>query len=133
MTRVTQALLVALLTGAVLVERAYAHHGAGLYDVRKNVELEGKLTRLDFVNPHSNIYFDVVGADGKVTAMKCEMRSATTLRRSGWSTEMFKPGASIKVTGHPHREDPTACTVEMLTLGSAPKLERYQQLSDARP
>jgi hypothetical protein len=134
MTRVTYAVLVAaMLAAPMLVERAYAHHGAGLYEVRKNMELEGKLTRLDFVNPHSYVYFDVVSADGKVIAMKCEMRSATTLRRSGWSPEMFKSGASIKVTGHPHREDPTACTVEMLTLGNAPKLERYQQLSDTRP
>ena len=133
MTRVTHAVLVAaLLTVPVFVERAYAHHGAGLYDMRKNVELEGKLTRLDFVNPHTYVYFDVVGNDGKVIAMKCEMRSATTLRRSGWSPDMFKPGVSIKVTGHPHRDDPTACTVETLTLGDKPTLERYQQLSDAK-
>jgi Family of unknown function (DUF6152) len=133
MTRVIHMVLVAtLLTVPVLVERAYAHHGAGLYDPRKNVEFEGKLTRLAFVNPHSYVYFDVVGADGKVIAMKCEMRSATTLRRSGWSPDMFVPGASIKVTAHPHREDPTACTVETLTLGNAPTLERYQQLSDAK-
>jgi hypothetical protein len=40
MTRVTHAILVAsLLTAPVLVERADAHHRAGLYDVRKNVEL----------------------------------------------------------------------------------------------
>src|SRR5215471_20398758 len=132
MTRERHALLArlvaTLLTLPGLVERADAHHGAGLYDVRKNVELEGTLTRLDFVNPHSYVYFDVVGADGKAIAMKCEMRSATTLRRSGWSPEMFKPGTSIKVTGHPHREDPTACTVETLTLGTAPTLVRYQQL-----
>ena len=96
------------------------------------MELEGKLTRLDFVNPHSYVYFDVVGADGKVVAMKCEMRSATTLRRSGWSPEMFVRGAAIKVTGNPHRDDPTACTVETLTLGDKPTLERYQQLSDAK-
>ena len=65
MTRVTHAALVAtLLTVPVLVERAYAHHGAGLYDMRKNVELEGKLTRVDFVNPQTYIYFDVVGNDG---------------------------------------------------------------------
>ena len=110
MTRVTPAVLVAtLLTAPALVERVEAHHGAGQYDPRKNVELEGKLTRLAFVNPHSYVYFDVVGPDGKVTAMKCEMRSATTLRRSGWSPEMFKPGASIRLTAHPHRTDPTAC------------------------
>ena len=56
MTRVTYAVLVVtLLTVPVLVERAEAHHGAGLYDVRKNVELEGKLTRVDFVNPHTYV------------------------------------------------------------------------------
>ncbi len=133
MTRVTHAVLVAtLLTLPVLVEPAYAHHGAGRYDPRQNVELKGRLTRIDFVNPHSYVYFDVVGDDGKVIAMKCEMRSATTLRRSGWSPEMFVPGASIAVTGHPHRDDPTACTVETLTLGQARTLERYQQLSDAK-
>jgi len=132
MTRLTDAVLVAtLLTVPVLVERADAHHGAGLYDMRKNVELEGRLTRVDFVNPHTYVYFDV-GNDGKVIAMKCETRGATVLRRSGWSPEMFVRGASIKVTGHPHREDPTACTVETMTLGNQPTLERYQQLSDAK-
>jgi hypothetical protein len=133
MTRLTLAVLVAtLLTVPMLVERAYAHHGAGLYDMRKNVELEGKLTRVDFVNPHTYVYFDVVGSDGKVIAMKCETRGATVLRRSGWSPEMFVKGTSIKITGHPHREDPSACTVETMTLGQKPTLERYQQLSDAK-
>ena len=133
MTRVTRAGLVAtLLTIPVLAERAYAHHGAGLYDMRKNVELEGKLTKVDFVNPHTYIYFDVVGSDGKVLAMKCETRGATVLRRSGWSPEMFVKGTTIKIAGHPHREDPSACTVDTMTLGNKPTLERYQQLSDAK-
>jgi len=133
MTRLTHAVLVAtLLTVPGLVDRAYAHHGAGLYDMRKNVELEGKVTRVDFVNPHTYIYFDVVGADGKVLAMRCETRGATVLRRSGWSPEMFVKGTTIKIAGHPHREDPTACTVETMTLGQKPALERYQQLSDAK-
>jgi hypothetical protein len=133
MTRVTRAVLVAiLLTAPGLVERVYAHHGAGLYDMRKNVELEGKITKVDFVNPHTYIYFDVVGADGKVIAMKCETRGATVLRRSGWSPEMFAKGTTIKVAGHPHREDPSACTVDTMTLGQKPTLERYQQLSDGK-
>ena len=112
--------------------RAYAHHGAGLYEMRKKVELAGRLTRVDFVNPHTYVYFDVVGPDSKVIAMKCETRGATVLRRSGWSPEMFVRGAVIKVTGSPHRDDPTACTVDTMTLGDKPTLERYQQLSDAK-
>ena len=46
-------LVATLLTVPVLVERADAHHGAGRYDPRQNVEFEGRLTRIDFVNPHS--------------------------------------------------------------------------------
>ena len=133
MTRVMLAGLVAtLLAVPPLVERADAHHGAGLFDMRRNVELEGKLTRVDFVNPHTYVYFDVVGPDGKVLAMKCETRGATVLRRSGWSPEMFVKGATIKVAGRPHRDDPTACTVDTMTIGQKPTLERYQQLSDAK-
>ena len=130
MRRVTLAVLVAtVLTVPVLVERADAHHGAGRYDPRQKVEFQGKLTRVDFVNPHTYVYFDVAGPDGKVIAMKCETRGATVLRRSGWSPEMFVRGAAIKVTGSPHRDDPTACTVDTMTIGDKPTLERYQQLS----
>jgi hypothetical protein len=129
----TSAVVVAtLLTGPVLVGRADAHHGAGRYDPRQKVEFQGKLTRVDFVNPHTYVYFDVVGPDGNVIAMKCETRGATVLRRSGWSPEMFVRGASIRVTGSPHRDDPTACTVDTMTIGNAPTLERYQQLSDSK-
>src|SRR5687767_13532706 len=124
--------VVTLLTVPLLVERADAHHGAGRFDPRQKVELQGKVTRVDFVNPHTYVYFDVVGDDGKVIAMRCETRGATVLRRSGWSPEMFVRGASIKVTGRPHRDDPTACTVDTMTLGDKPTLERYQQLSDAK-
>jgi hypothetical protein len=134
MTRVTRAVLAAtLLTVPVLVERPSAHHGIGRYDPRGRVELAGTLTRLDFVNPHSYVYFDVVGDDGRVVSMRCEMRAATVLRRSGWSPDMFVPGVPVKITGNPHHDDPTACHVQTLTLGDAPTLERYQQLSAARP
>src|SRR5688572_11505130 len=133
MTRVTHATIIAtLLIAPVLVERAYAHHGAGLYDMSKKVALEGKVTRVEFVNPHTYVFFDVVGSDGKVLTMRCETRGATVLRRSGWSPEMFVKGTTIKVNGRPHREDPSACTVDTMTLGNTPTLERYQQLSDAK-
>ncbi len=121
------------VAAVALSASAWAHHGFGRFDLRKNVELEGTLTRLDFVNPHSYVYFDVVGPDGKVRPMRCEMRAATVLRRSGWSPKMFVAGAHIKVSGHPHRDDPSSCYVETLTIGNAPTLERYEQLSSAGP
>jgi len=123
----------AALASVLFMPAAWAHHGIGRYDRTGYVEFEGTLTGLDFVNPHSYVYFDRIGDDGETIAMSCEMRSATVLRRSGWSPDMFVPGVAIVITGRPHRDDPTACHVETLTLGETETLERYTQLTDTSP
>ena len=113
-----------------LAAPASAHHGIGRFDPRAELTVEGTLTGLDFVNPHSYVHFNAVGADGATIAMQCEMRAATVLRRSGWSPDMFVPGVRIKIVGRPHRDDPHYCYADTLTIGDAPALERYQQLTD---
>ena len=85
---------------------AAAHHGGGTFDGSKEMKLTGTFTGLDLINPHSWIYFEVTGPDGKVTKYRCEMRSATVLRRSGWSPEMFKKGERLTFEGSPDRNDP---------------------------
>jgi hypothetical protein len=124
-----------LLASAVIVlaAPAAAHHGIGRFDPRAELTVNGTLTGLDFVNPHSYVHFDAIGADGAIIEMQCEMRAATVLRRSGWSPEMFVPGVAIEIVGRPHRDDPHYCYADTLTIGDAPALERYQQLSDGAP
>jgi hypothetical protein len=78
------------------VVTASAHHGFGTFDLTKSVTYTGKLTRLEFINPHSWLYFEAPDANGKVTKYRCEMRSAHTLRRSGWKEELFP----IRTDGH---------------------------------
>jgi hypothetical protein len=126
----SKTLLAASLGALVAAAPAFAHHGFGRFDPTKMVTLEGTVTGIDFVNPHAYLYFDAVAADGKVTKMRCEMRAATVLRRSGWSAEMFTPGKHVAISGNPHRDDPASCYIETLTLGDE-KLERYQQLTTA--
>ena len=123
-------LILTVAAAITLLSAAQAHHGFGRFDRSAEITVEGTLTRLDFVNPHSYVYFNVEQADGRILEMGCEMRAATVLRRSGWSPELFVEGVSIKVYGRPHRDDPTSCYVETLGLGDAPLLERYQQLSE---
>jgi hypothetical protein len=124
-------LLAIVLT--VLAAPTFAHHGIGRFDPTRTLTVEGTLTGLDFVNPHSYVHFDALDANGAVIAMQCEMRAAVVLRRSGWSPDMFVPGVAIKIVGRPHRDDPHYCYADTLTLGDAPTLQRYQQLSDETP
>jgi hypothetical protein len=108
---------------------ALAHHGFGRFDRTKPVEIEGTIKSISFVNPHSYLNLDVIGADGGVIAMRCEMRAATLLRRSGWSEEMFVAGAKAKVFGFGHRDDPASCYLEDITIGDAPKRNRNDQFA----
>jgi hypothetical protein len=106
-----------------------AHHGGGTFDGTKEIKLTGTFTRLDLVNPHSWIYFDVARPDGKVDSYRCEMRSATVLRRSGWRPEMFKKGERLTFEGSPDRNDPRSCYLNTIVFEDGKRVDRYGQLT----
>jgi hypothetical protein len=110
-----------------------AHHGGGTFDGTKEIKLTGTFTRLDLVNPHSWIYFDVARPDGKVDSYRCEMRSATVLRRSGWRPEMFKKGERLTFEGSPDRNDPRSCYLNTIVFEDGKRVDRYGQLTKAAP
>ena len=124
---------VALAVGALVTMPVSAHHGGGTWDRNKNVELAGTITGIDFVNPHSWIYFDVVGSDGVKHAYRCEMRSATVLRRSGWTPEMFKAGEKVTITGRGDRVDERSCYLTTIVLADGSRTDRYGQLEKGGP
>ena len=119
---------VVFLAGAVLAPAALAHHGFGTFVMDEDIEITGTVTGLDFVNPHSWLYLDVVGENGETVAMRCEMRSANTLRRSGWTPDLFPVGKEITITGSPDRDDPYSCYVSTLIFEDGSSLDRYGQI-----
>jgi hypothetical protein len=109
------------------VPLAFAHHGAGTFDLSKTIELSGKLTGIDLINPHSWLYFEVTDAGGKVSKHRCEMRSVHVLRRSGWSKELFPIGQKIAVTASPDRRDPNSCYLQTIVFENGSRMDRYGQ------
>ena len=107
---------------------ALAHHGFGLFDRSKDAVITGTIKSIDFVNPHSYLYLDADQQGGGTIAMRCEMRAATLMRRSGWSKEMFIPGARATIYGFMHRQDPGSCYLEDIKIGEAAELNRNDQI-----
>ena len=97
---------------------SFAHHGAGSFELNKSVTFTGTLTKIELINPHSWLYFDVKEADGKVTKHRCEMRSAHVLRRSGWSNDLFPVGQQITVEAAPDRADPSSCYLNTIRFAN---------------
>src|SRR6266849_6712616 len=83
----------------------FAHHGGGSFDLTKSVTFTGKLTRVELINPHGWLYFDVRDPNGRVSHHRCEMRSVHVLRRSGWTKELFPIGQRITVEAAPDKVD----------------------------
>ncbi|MCZ0952317.1 MAG: DUF6152 family protein [Rhodospirillaceae bacterium] len=85
-----------------------AHHGGAAYDGSETVEVVGKVTRFEFVNPHVLIYADVSDEDGNTVEWSGELTSPNRLARSErsavrWHKDIFQPGDDITLIGNPAR------------------------------
>jgi hypothetical protein len=97
MKRIVTALGLAAILAGVSVS---AHHAfSAEFDQEKPVNLEGPLTRADWVNPHAWLYIDVKGADGKVANWAIELGPPNALLRRGWKRSSMQVGTIIKVEG----------------------------------
>jgi hypothetical protein len=89
--------LIILLLAAAPV---WAHHGSAGFDQNKPVHLVGKVSQLEWSNPHIVIHLDVAGADGKVAMWLVNTLSPNAAKRRGFSQSFFAVGTEISVDGY---------------------------------
>ena len=79
----------------------FAHHAfAAEYDANKPVTLKGKLTKVDWVNPHGWIHLDVTDDSGKVTSWAVECGAPNAMLRRGLRKTDFPEGLEVTVSGY---------------------------------
>ena len=92
------AIVVELLGAAAPV---WAHHAfAAEFDIKKPVKLEGKVTTMEWTNPHAWIHIDVIGPDGKVTNWMVECGSPNVMLRRGFTKRSLEAGTELTVEGY---------------------------------
>lgn len=94
-------LFLAGLLAVVGATPASAHHAfAAEFDGNKPVRLVGRITKLEWTNPHTWFYLEVTNAKGEVQSWACEGGGPGVLSRRGWKTGTVKIGDTLVVDGY---------------------------------
>src|SRR5262245_62226716 len=119
-----RAFTTAALALAALVVTAVpglAHHSATMFDDKKTITVEGVVKKFEYTNPHSWLWVDVTGKDGKVTTWGFEAEGPTTLQRAGIRPSDFPAGTKVTMTGRPMKDGTSAATWELAVRGDGKK------------
>ena len=86
----------------MLATVASAHHSIiGLYDLKSERVLHGRITRFEWANPHVYVYLDVPKGDGSMEHWTLLGLPPTMLQRTGWSRNSLKAGEQVTVRVFP--------------------------------
>lgn len=94
---------------------APAHHSHGNYSMTEYIHLQGTVTEIHWINPHSWIYMAVTGDDGESHVWAMEGASVTELRRKGWAEDSIRAGDHIAVRCHRLRDGSNGCLLGYVT------------------
>jgi len=117
--------MISLLACGSLVVAApvLAHHSfAGEYDSTKPITLSGKVTKVEWTNPHARFYLDVKGDDGATTNWNLELASPNVLKRQGWSSTSLKEGDVVTVEGSLARSGAKMANARLVTLADGSRV-----------
>jgi hypothetical protein len=96
----------ALATLLAAAATASAHHSvAGQFDTTKQETLQGTITKIEWINPHTYINLDVQDAHGNVTTWRLESLPTAMLRKAGLSSELLMSGnGKVTAVANPARD-----------------------------
>src|SRR5262245_31041049 len=110
------AVLAACLAGLASTTVVVAHHSASSqYDVEKVISFKGVLTRIEWVNPHAHMTFDVAGKNGKTTAWVIEFFGVSGLHKMGLANKgVLKIGDTYALEVSPARDGRPAGLIQSM-------------------
>ncbi|MET0293265.1 MAG: DUF6152 family protein [Steroidobacteraceae bacterium] len=107
----------AIVGAALSFGVAHAHHSfAAMYDAAKPIRLTGKLTKVEWVNPHAHFVLEVRGRDGQAQEWSVEGAGPGALSRRGFNKSDVRLGDVLTVDGYLARSGKRVIDGQRVTL-----------------
>jgi hypothetical protein len=122
--------ILALCGGLLAGAAAQAHHSlAGVYDMRKEGEVSGTLTKVAFTNPHGAMTLAVKNDDGSTTDYVMTTGSANVLAGLGITKSgpnAIKTGDTVTIKYFPARNGKPLGFIRSITLADKRQIEVFK-------
>ena len=101
-SRVALAAVAAVL--GLAAGQVFAHHSFAMFDLSKQVTVTGKVTEVQWTNPHVWVFLEGAPAGGKKGRWGVEFTSKVHLTRRNFDPDMIKVGDNVEFTLNPYRD-----------------------------
>lgn len=98
---------------------SWAHHSfSAMFDANKPIRLVGKLTKLEWTNPHSYFWVEVTNKNGAKVLWGCEGAGPGALSRRGFNKGDIKIGDTLIIDGYLAKSGAKLIDARRVTLPS---------------
>jgi hypothetical protein len=108
-------LRLAAICAATFALPAAAHHSHNAYEVTVWSELEGIVSEIHFINPHSWVYLETTDEQGEKTLWALEAAGPQSILDNGVKREDVRVGDRIKTRCHLLRDGTNGCLLGFVT------------------
>jgi hypothetical protein len=117
------AIFLAMMAGFLMISAPlFAHHGNSAYDMSRTVPVKATITKFEYSNPHTQVYYDVTDDKGNVEHWVAETTNPAMLNRVGWSKDSLKPGDQVTLFVNPNKVGAKVTFLQKVVLSDGKEL-----------